>query len=421
MQVDPALPWDGSVEGGVIQLREPLTLQQLLDGALDVMFKDGHGELNEGSFQIYPSDQKLYVGGSSLDYRITNVDTSSSSTQYSELILEKTLGADETLNSVSVRVPEISVLPSLPWTDATEEGSIAFKEQFTGEMITNWPWDSPLMITVGNELGENPADIEVFGFDLYINNDGGSPQYKVTNYDYRLPNKVYQRLDLQKVMNSWVWLRKVDIMKSRCSPRLPWRNINGRITLPDGFVTTAANLNDILKPTYRFLPDGQVTEETAYGSWVEQDGHLYLTVIWERTTLQYAVAVSSDLNGVYLDLTPTENYETRARLVNMSLLWSDGYYANVNGFVIKVVENEIFPCYASQSSRTKMWYKVTNNGSLQLETYSGDTIPPTEILKEIKDQMVDRSTWWGSREYCDLDEEGVLEARLTIDDIEMLV
>lgn len=105
MQVTPALPWDSTVEGGTIQLRDPLSLQQLLNGALDVVFKDGHAELNEGSFTVYPSDNKLYVGANNLDYVISNVDTSSSSAQYSELILERTASADETLYSVTQGTP----------------------------------------------------------------------------------------------------------------------------------------------------------------------------------------------------------------------------------------------------------------------------------------------------------------------------
>lgn len=103
MQVDPALPWDNTVEGGTIQLRDPLTLQQLLDGALDVMLKNGRGEVSRGYFLIYPSDNRLYITGDTLDYLIDNVDTSATSTPYSELILERVHHADETLYSVKLK------------------------------------------------------------------------------------------------------------------------------------------------------------------------------------------------------------------------------------------------------------------------------------------------------------------------------
>lgn len=68
-----------------------------------------------GYFNIYPSDNKLYIScGGAMQYRVNNVDTTASSAVYSELTVEKLNDATFTLKSVYVRTSDVEVIPTLP-------------------------------------------------------------------------------------------------------------------------------------------------------------------------------------------------------------------------------------------------------------------------------------------------------------------
>lgn len=198
MQVDPALPWDNTVEGGTIRLREPLTLQQLLDGALDIVLKDGHGELVEGNFEIYPSDSKLYLGGNSLDYLIANVDTSASSTQYSELILEKSLSADEKLHSVSIHVPEIIASPAFPWPD-TGGGTISLKTPVSCQDIL----DGKIVFVTKDGISYYKTGITEEGNEIHLVTGYSGNYYSIEKFDGTASELTLGRASTQSGTRLW--------------------------------------------------------------------------------------------------------------------------------------------------------------------------------------------------------------------------
>lgn len=74
MQTTPALPWAGGA-GGTIQLSEPVTLQQLLDGALVfTVIEDEGGDPTEA--EVYMQFDSIVVGDTRACYQITNFEGS---------------------------------------------------------------------------------------------------------------------------------------------------------------------------------------------------------------------------------------------------------------------------------------------------------------------------------------------------------
>lgn len=412
MQVDPALPWDNTVEGGTIQLRDPLTLQQLLDGALDVVLKDGHDELVEGSFEIYPSDSKLYLGGNSLDYCITNVDTSASSTVYSELILEKTLSAGEKLHSVSIHVPDVIVSPSLPWSSNINRGSINLKTPLTADMLVS----GALEISIDHRGSIDVARFDYFGNQLYII-ESGDAIYQVTNYDKTQPNKLYSNLELE-LANENKFLYSIEVTKSILTPRAPWKESTeeGLITLPVDFPTGVNDLNSKLKAEFAYKPQGSTVYDTAWGKFVS-DTHLFFGPEWDEIEKQYEVTISTDANAKYLRCTKAESYQNHAYLKRAYILLPDGFYSNSRGFVIKVVDYEVYPVYARQRGEEKEWYEIVNGG---LSTYTGGSTISERIKVDIESLERDYSGDYAVQNDYYIDEEGVLDSDLNISDIKIL-
>jgi hypothetical protein len=70
VQTTPALPW-ATGQGGTIQLSEPVTLQQLLDGALVfTVIEDAGGDPTTA--EVYTSETSIFVGDTKECYQITN-------------------------------------------------------------------------------------------------------------------------------------------------------------------------------------------------------------------------------------------------------------------------------------------------------------------------------------------------------------
>lgn len=72
MQTTPALPWANG-QGGTIQLSEPVTVQQLLDGALKfTVIEDEGGDPTEA--EVYMAFDKIEVGDTKTCYEIANFE-----------------------------------------------------------------------------------------------------------------------------------------------------------------------------------------------------------------------------------------------------------------------------------------------------------------------------------------------------------
>ena len=76
MQVTPALPWANS-QGGTIQLETPVTVQQLLDGALIfTVIEDEGGDATQA--EVYMEYDRIVVGDTRSCYQITGFEGSTS-------------------------------------------------------------------------------------------------------------------------------------------------------------------------------------------------------------------------------------------------------------------------------------------------------------------------------------------------------
>lgn len=115
-----------------------MTLQQFLDGDLMIVLA-GRDVDTFGYFNIYPSDNKLYISyGGGMQYRVDNVDTSASSAIYSELTIEKLNDATFTLNSVYVRTSDVEVFPQLPLVQTganARMGELSFRGGITAQEL----------------------------------------------------------------------------------------------------------------------------------------------------------------------------------------------------------------------------------------------------------------------------------------------
>lgn len=92
-----------------------------------------------GYFNIYPSDNKLYIScGGAMQYRVNNVDTTASSAVYSELTVEKLNDATFTLKSVYVRTSDVEVIPTLPLEQTGSNarmGELSFRGGVTAQEL----------------------------------------------------------------------------------------------------------------------------------------------------------------------------------------------------------------------------------------------------------------------------------------------
>lgn len=74
MQPTPALPWTGGT-GGTIQLNSPVTLEQLLAGALNfTVIEDEGGDPTEA--EVYMAFERIVVGDTRECYQITSFEGS---------------------------------------------------------------------------------------------------------------------------------------------------------------------------------------------------------------------------------------------------------------------------------------------------------------------------------------------------------
>lgn len=110
MQVTPALPWAEETEGGVIQLANPLSFQELLDGELIFVLNDNgnliFGVCDEGSSGLVVKDPTSYT----VIYQIERYEG-----ELSELPVTKENDVSGiSLNDVYLRRNAIETLPELP-------------------------------------------------------------------------------------------------------------------------------------------------------------------------------------------------------------------------------------------------------------------------------------------------------------------
>lgn len=74
MQVTPALPW-ATGQGGTIQLSTPVTLEQLLAGALVFTVIEDDGA-EPTTAEVYTTETGIFVGDTKACYQITSFEGS---------------------------------------------------------------------------------------------------------------------------------------------------------------------------------------------------------------------------------------------------------------------------------------------------------------------------------------------------------
>lgn len=95
MQVTPALPWANS-QGGTIQLETPVTVQQLLDGALIfTVIEDEGGDPTEAEVYVGFSD-RIVIGDTRECYEIARFEGSTQT-----LTLTAVVSAAQLINVVT--------------------------------------------------------------------------------------------------------------------------------------------------------------------------------------------------------------------------------------------------------------------------------------------------------------------------------
>lgn len=149
-----------------------MSLQQLLDGELMAVLA-GRDLDAFGYFNIYPSDNKLYIScGGGMQYRVDNVDTTASSAVYSELTIEKLNEATYYLNSVYVRTSDVEVFPQLPLVQTganARMGELSFRGGITAQELI----DGEYVFLLDNNGNPTAAELQqgsgAAKVDFYLN------------------------------------------------------------------------------------------------------------------------------------------------------------------------------------------------------------------------------------------------------------